>query len=98
MAICKGCGAEIDFIRTPTGKLMPVDKDMVPYWQKDGAPGKIVKRNGLLVSAVFTEEEAPPEAHMSYGRVPHWATCPKADKFKRAVNKMCRAKEESHGE
>lgn len=91
MAKCKGCGAEIDFIRTPTGKLMPVDMELVPFWQKDGAPGKIVKRNGLLVSAVFTEEEAPDGVSMSIGRIPHWATCPVADRFKRA-------KEESHGE
>lgn len=91
MATCKGCGAEIDFIRTPTGKLMPVDKDLVPYWQKEGAPGKIVKRDGMLVSAVFTEEEAPPGVHMSIGRIPHWATCLCADRFKRK-------KEASHGE
>lgn len=98
MAKCKGCGAEIDFIRTPTGKLMPVDMEPVPFWQKDGAPGKIVKRNGLLVSAVFKEEEAPAGVHMSIGKIPHWATCPVADRFKKTTTKPSQEKEDSHGE
>ena len=29
---CKGCGAQIYWVRTPKGKNMPVDPDGTPHW------------------------------------------------------------------
>lgn len=37
MGKCKGCGREIIWIMTPSGKAMPCDPDEVVYWEKRGA-------------------------------------------------------------
>lgn len=57
MPTCKGCGKEIEWIRTEAGKQMPVDPDPVTVVLKDG---RVVR-----------------------GYIPHWATCEKAQEFKR---------------
>lgn len=31
-ALCRGCKAEIYWIKTPAGKAMPVDPDGTPHW------------------------------------------------------------------
>jgi hypothetical protein len=31
-SICKGCGAQIYWVRTPKNKNMPVDPDGTPHW------------------------------------------------------------------
>ena len=48
MSICKGCGAEISWIRTKNGKSMPVDEKPVPYYE--GSSAKIVLEDGTVVS------------------------------------------------
>ena len=42
MAKCKGCGAEITWIKTSGGKSIPCDPDQVMYWAKPKAKGKVV--------------------------------------------------------
>ena len=63
---CRGCGAEIDFLRMKTGGKMPVErkpvKGVVAVWDND----KVRFRNEML------------EVYL-----PHWASCPKADKFRK---------------
>jgi len=54
---CKGCGAEIGWIKTPKGRNMPVNPKKVPFMMADGT--------------------------LRWGYVPHWATCPKAQDFKK---------------
>lgn len=80
MATCKACGAPIVWIKTPGGKSMPCDPEQVTYWQRSGAKGKIVTPNGEVLSCVF---EGDPQAATGIGYVPHWATCPQADSFRR---------------
>ena len=58
MSKCKGCGAEIVWIKTKVGKAMPCDTHKVI----------IVTDEGETVA----------------GYPPHWATCPAANKFKKA--------------
>ena len=79
MAKCRGCGAEIDFIRTPAGKSMPVDPEPVLYWPRTRGSGKVVNLKGAVVSCTF---DGPMTEPGEYGYVPHWATCPVADRFK----------------
>ena len=76
---CRGCGAEILFVPTVAGKLMPCDPCPVPYWPREGAPGKIVTMDGRVVSC---DLEGPREK-ARFGRVSHFATCPAARRFKR---------------
>ena len=37
MAKCKGCGQEIIWIMSPSGKVIPCDPEQVTYWQKTKA-------------------------------------------------------------
>ena len=80
MTVCRGCGAPIRFIGTAGGKSIPVDPDAVLYWQRAKAKGKVVTPNGELISCDF---EGDPNTPTGTGYVPHWATCPKADQFRR---------------
>lgn len=80
MAKCKGCGAEIIWIMSPAGKVIPCDPIEVPYWKRSKANGKIVTPNGEVISC---ELYGDPETVTGIGYVPHWATCPKAGEFRR---------------
>lgn len=76
MAKCKGCGAEILWI----GK-MPCNPVPVVYWEKPKAKGKVVTRNGMVLSCEF---DGDIDKATGAGYIPHWATCPCADRFKRS--------------
>jgi hypothetical protein len=75
---CKSCGAEIRWIKTLSGQSMPVDYTPVFYKAVPTATGKIITPGGATLSAeIVTDLKA------SVGYVPHWATCPAADSFRR---------------
>ncbi len=57
MAKCKGCGKEIVWITTISGKSMPCDAEKTTIITDEGR--------------AFT------------GHIHHWATCPKAQDFKK---------------
>lgn len=80
MAKCKGCGREIIWRKTPSGKSMPVDPEPVLYWPRTRGSGKVVNLNGAVVSCTFNGPMTEPG---EYGYVPHWATCPAAGDFKK---------------
>ena len=77
MAKCKACGAEIRFLNTSEGKLMPVNAEAVSYEPDPNGlftllgPGGHIERGRLAV------------AGSRIGYVPHWVTCPDADRFRR---------------
>lgn len=77
---CRGCGAPIVFIRTPAGKAMPCDAEPVTYWQNARGPYKIVTPNGEVISAKL---EGDLQKATGIGFVSHFATCPKANQFRR---------------
>ena len=81
MAKCKACGAPIIFIRTQGGKKMPCDPEQRMYWQRKGAKEKIVTPNGEVINCALDGETINNATGIGY--VPHWATCPHSDKFKR---------------
>ena len=89
MAKCKGCGRPIIWIMSSGGKMIPCDPTEVLYWKRAKARGKIVTKNGEVVSCDL--DAGIMEEPTGIGYVPHWATCPVADRFKRT-------KEDSHGE
>lgn len=79
MPKCKRCGAEIIFILMKSGKYMPVDPEPVAY--KEGVGGGIViTPEGERIRG---GEPFGYEAADGYGYIPHWATCPYADEFRR---------------
>ena len=76
---CRGCGANLIYIKTAAGKHMPCDPPLVPYWPREGGPGRIVTMDGRVVAC---DLEGPREK-ARFGRVSHFATCPAAGRFKR---------------
>ena len=80
MAKCKGCGAEIIWIKSAGGKSIPCDPEQVVYWEKAKAKGKVVTPNGEVLSCEFSGER---DQATGIGYVSHWSTCPKAEQFKR---------------
>lgn len=78
--ICRGCGAEILWIKTADGKSMPCDPEQVTYWEKSGAAGKIVTPNGQVISCEF---DGDPAKATGIGYVSHFSTCHAADRFRR---------------
>jgi hypothetical protein len=80
MAKCRGCGADIIWIKTPGGKSMPCDPIPVMYWEKAKAPGKVVTPNGEIKNCVF---EGDLDKATGVGYISHFSTCPQADRFKK---------------
>lgn len=76
---CKACGAQIVWAKTEKGKLIPLDFDIVPYKPVKGGKERIFTMDGKIVAAEYADGQKDAQQ----GRVPHWATCPKADQFRK---------------
>ena len=80
---CRGCGAEIVFVKSEKGKFIPCDPKMVPYWERPGAAGKVVlQQNGKVISCDF---EGPRHELTGFGYISHFSTCPRANAFRRKI-------------
>lgn len=71
LGTCRSCGASIYWCRTPNGKAMPLDPEPV-------------KRVVVVVRAPGPDLPDEEVAKVVETYVPHHATCPKADEFRRA--------------
>lgn len=76
---CKKCGAAIIWIDTPRGKKMPADRQAVAYKANPKGKERVVNLRGEVIACDLTF----PGAADGMARVPHWATCPNADEFRR---------------
>lgn len=76
MATCRGCGAEILFIKSGRG-MHPVDAEEIRFDYKLGGPDRIVTGNGEVLTGVISEQGK------ERGFRSHFATCPKADTFRK---------------
>lgn len=75
---CRGCGAEIGFIKTPNGKSMPVDLEEIPYVPA-GGPYTYVTEKGIV-----TRGRDPQPGELAFiGYRSHFATCPKRELFRK---------------
>ncbi len=86
MSVCKGCGRQIDWIRTAAGKLMPIDPEPVFVIEGDGKDLFFTDEGGTLKGREARPDEvATREAKLeaAVGFVPHWKTCPIAADFRR---------------
>ena len=74
MPKCRGCGADIVFIKSQTGKNMPCDAGL--------KRGGELKAGSFLINehGKFLKSPRP----FDQGYTPHWATCPNADDFRRS--------------
>ena len=80
MAICKGCGAYIKWMTTVSGKATPVDPEEIYYQADPDGDLIIVNTWGETQRA----RKVPYEERDGIGNIPHWATCPAADRFRRS--------------
>ena len=85
---CRGCSAQVLWVEMESGKKMPCDPQMITYWAKDGAPGKIVTPNGEVVSCEF---EGDPATATGIGYISHFSTCSQARELRRKRSSPARA-------
>ena len=73
---CRGCGAEIRFIKMTNGKSMPVDPDPVDVFEET-SPGPFINEDGVVKRKHQIEHEDGEDWYMS-----HFATCTEAQQFR----------------
>ena len=77
---CKGCGARIKWVKTPSGKNVPIDKGAVTILpDKDGFIA-VVTLDGRVIRGNLTMYGTPGAVT---GYTSHFATCPAADRFRK---------------
>lgn len=69
VSTCRGCGAKVVWIITPAGKRMPLD------YEPEG--------HALWVIDPNEEGQETPRAFPAHPRKSHFATCPKAEAFRK---------------
>ena len=77
MSNCKSCGAEIRWVRTPAGKMMPLDAKPTPE-------GNVVVVRGIGYAGTSKYTGDPnllPGEEFRY--TSHFATCPQAGQHRR---------------
>ena len=79
MSWCKSCGAEIKFVKTPEKKFIQCDIPGVRYTPDFTSKTKVVTADGVVIRAnILPDVSAAP-----YGYIPHWGTCPNAERHKK---------------
>lgn len=71
MSRCRSCGAEIKWVRTFSGKAMPVDPEQISF-EADGGREIFVTASGAVAHGTRV-----PDGHRT-GYISHFATCPNA--------------------
>jgi hypothetical protein len=80
MATCKACGASIVWIKSrPNEKWIPCDEELIRYKQDNAGKHVLISDNGNYIRCHLQFDGLP----TGMARVPHWATCPHADVFRR---------------
>lgn len=74
MATCKKCQAEIKWITTIAGKYIPVDPAEVAGIDLEHID-TLITHDGQILKGK--------NAAIAVGFIPHWATCPFADDFRK---------------
>ena len=80
-APCKGCGAEIMFIKTVAGRTMPVDSKSVRFAKGSGTETFVLLNGEVVHGTRLKEGQADPNEMIGY--ISHFATCPHVADFRR---------------
>ncbi len=84
MATCKKCGAPIIWIRTPKKNgWIPCNEGLIEY-KAGSSPDyedRVVNDKGEVIQCTFDFQCRPD----GLARIPHWATCPYADDFRKKL-------------
>lgn len=79
---CKSCGAQIVYVPLTSGKTMPCNARLVDYYPTEGGRQRIVTPDGRVVAAEFA---GCGEGKVGY--ISHFATCPKANTYRKRIRK-----------
>jgi len=79
MTTCSKCGANIIWLRTPAKKWMPADEGLHPYKKNPEGKSTVVNDWGEVIRCDLEFDGLP----TGMARIPHWATCPHADEFRK---------------
>lgn len=95
---CKSCGADIVFIKTPSGKSIPCDAKSVVYIKTEEGKDRVVTGKGatlrceIVIDRECVNEEGTVNGcelvrkqpyETGQGFIPHWSTCDAPDKFRK---------------
>ena len=85
MAKCKTCGAEIEWVKTPSGRNMPVNLDYTELDPAGHPHDAVVTDEGRVVKGSRLSEDSTlfPTSGKVRGRMPHWATCSDPERHRR---------------
>ena len=83
-AKCKGCGADIIWIRTAAGKALPCDAPLVMYRAVKHGRERVVTADGAVIACEIVESAGQATG---VGHIAHWATCPAAKTFRKGGRK-----------
>lgn len=75
-ATCNGCGKQILFTKMSSGSSMPCDPEVI-WFTPAGGPETFITPYGKTVRGKRGREGK------EMGYVPHWATCPARDRFRK---------------
>jgi len=81
---CRACGQPITWMKTKTGKSMPCDVGLVPYWECEGGTQRVLTHSGELVRCELTGNLDDITGH---GRTPHWGNCTNPNRFRKRGKK-----------
>lgn len=76
---CKGCGAQIVWIKSAWGKMIPCDAKLLRYRENPEGREAVVTEDGNCVRCDLEFEGLS----TGMARKSHFATCPEAAKFRR---------------
>ncbi len=91
-AKCRGCGKDIAFIKTISGKCIPVDTEPIQFIPEE-AYDKFVMMDGTVQRGQAHEGDELDAERFMIGYRSHFATCPAADQFRKKKTKSERVKE-----
>lgn len=80
-ALCRGCDAEIGFIKTVAGRTMPVNAKSVRFVKGSGTETFVLPNGEVVRGTSLQEGQADPNEMIGY--TSHFATCPASDSFRK---------------
>ena len=80
---CRGCGAEIIFIKSQAGKTVPCDPEPVYVRQEPHGYTYLTKDGRTIFGTIAGDADDDPDANLLEAYVSHFATCPVGGKFRK---------------
>lgn len=82
-AKCRGCGKDIAFIKTISGKCIPVDPEPIRFMPEDDYNRFVMMDGTVKRGKEYEGDDLDAERYMMEGYRSHFATCPAADQFRK---------------